>query len=247
MPFTSPPTTSMPGSQRGYSLIEVSVVVGVLGVLTFAVTSGLENIQRFREQRAAIANAEAARNAVRAFALNNKRLPCPASSSSYREALPPCTQGSGWFPYETVGIAPPPERNRMKYGVYISNTSNLTAPARSASDGIDAERSGGFMLALAAAAAAPAQTSTPYYVQSSAQGSSVSCSGASSANPAFVIIAPATDLTGNNSNFEAPHIAFGTGSNCVASPAHRADAGSDDVVVAESTAELLGWITNSTR
>lgn len=234
-------------SQRGYSLIEVSVVVGVLGVLTFAVTSGLENIQRFAEQRVAIANAESARNAVRAFALSNKRLPCPAGSGAYREAPPPCTQGSGWFPYETLGMAPPPERRRMKYGVYISSVANLTAPARAASDGLDPERSGGLMVALAAAAAAPAQTSIAYYVQSTSQGSSVSCTGATSVNPAFVVIAPATDLAGNNTYFEAPHGAFGSSSNCVASPAHRADAGMDDVVVAESTAELLGWISNATR
>lgn len=236
-----------PRQQRGYSLIEVSVVVGVLGVLTFAVTSGMENMQKFREHRIASADAESARNAIRAFVLSNKRLPCPAASDSYREADFPCSRDAGWLPYESLGLQPPPQRTRMKYGIYLSAAANLAAPTPQASDGLDPERTGGLLVALSAAARANGSTSSPHYSVAGDQATTIGCPGGAVVNPAFVIIAPASDLAGNSNYFESPHDRFGSGSKCVTSPAHRVNAGMDDIVVAESANSLLGWFSNSTR
>lgn len=235
-----------PANQHGYSLIEVSVVIGVLGVLTFATTTGMENIQRFREQRAAIANAETARNAIREFAMRNKRLPCPAASNSVREPTGVCNNATGWLPYESVGLAAPVERNRIKYGVYLSSTVNLASPAR-VSDDNDLGGTGDFIVALRQAAAASANIKTPYYAHDAIAGGAVSCAATNVANPAFLVVSPASDLGGKGAFFEAPNDAFGAAGTCASSPARQQDSNVDDVVVAESTTALLGWISNANR
>lgn len=236
-----------PARQRGYGLVEVSVVVGVLGVLTFAANSGLENVQQFREHRRAVADAQAAVNALRAFALRNKRLPCPAIGNSSREPIGSCTQNAGWLPYESLGMALPATRTRMKYGVHLSATANLVAPIPVAADGLDLEHTGGFIAALRQAAVATASNAVPFYVQESAFGPSPVCSGGTLINPAFVVIAPAADRTGTDSYFESSNASFGAGSRCVVPPARPADASGDDVVVAQGSNALLGWISNATR
>jgi len=237
--------TALP-HQRGYSLIEISVVLGVLGVLTFAVTSGLENIQQFRQHRAAVASAESARNALRAFALRNKRLPCPDNSSDGsrgREPSGSCPANAGWLPWETLDLPRPAASARLKYGVYTGPGANLVAPVPSASDGLDLERGGGFLAALRQAVSATPGTAAPYYVQGRAD----TCSGVPLLNPAFVVIAPAADLGGRGTFFESSNATFGAGNRCTGSPARRPDASNDDVVLAESSAALLGWVSGTTR
>lgn len=241
------PTLCSPARQRGYGLLEVSVVVGVLGVLSFAVTAGLENMQQLREHRHAVADAQAAVNALRGFALRNKRLPCPATANSAREPIGNCTQNAGWLPYESLGLAPPATRTRMKYGVHLSATANLVAPTPTAADGLDLEHSGGFIAALREAAASAASNAQPFYIQESALGATPACSGGTLINPAFVVIAPAADLGGNDRYFESSNASFGAGSRCVVPPARVADASVDDVVVAQGSTALLGWISNATR
>jgi len=232
--------------QRGYSLVEVSVVIGVLGVLGFAITSGLDNVQQFREHRTAVASTEAARNALRAFALRNKRLPCPDTSSDGslgREPDGTCPRNAGWLPWETLGLPPPSGRARLKYGVYQTSTINLVAPVAPVSDGLDLEGNGRFLAALRQAVTTAPATSTPYYIQ----GGSDACSGTPMLNPAFVVIAPAADIGGQGQPFESFNANFGASSRCVNAPARRPDAGNDDIVLAESSTALLGWLLASTR
>lgn len=239
-----------PHQQQGFSLIELSVVVAVLGVMTFAVSAGFENVQGYRQHRQATADADSAHAAIRAFTLRNRRLPCPDSSLSghlQREPSGGCIQASGWLPYETLGLSPPRQSARMRYGIYLQGAINLANPAPRASDGLDLDGVGGLLTSLAAAATRPPNTDSAYYQLSSSPGSPPRCNGGALTNPAFVVVAPAGDLSGDGELFESVNRNFGNGDHCTSAPSRRADSTLDDVVVAESTNALLGWLTASLR
>lgn len=253
--------SSTPAIRRmqGFSLLEVAVVIGVLGLLTMVLTSAFENVQQIRTRKAAIADAEGARNAVRAFALRNKRLPCPDSSlhgDSGREAgggTCPAGLDVGWLPYESLGLAVPARAKRLRYGVNRGTALQDPAnPTPAATDGLDLEGTGGFVAALVAVAATPAGPGAPFYVTQSATAPAINCSGGDLVNPAFVLVAPGQDMevvSGElHPGFDSPNRGFATASGrCVASPGRPAMATYDDFVIAEGANTLLGWLKASTR
>lgn len=244
----------------GYTLVEVAVVAGVLGLLAMTMTSAFEGIQQTRVQNAARADAESAYQALRAFALRNKRLPCP-DGSTYgdrgREAdggTCPAGLDKGWLPYEALGLQVPVRSARLRYGVHRSSGADLVAPVPGAIDSADLEGSAGLATALAALGtlntSAPS-SAHPYFATSVATETSATCTGSGLVNPAFVLVAPASDLDGSgdpHAGFDGPNRDFAAGSGkCVAAPARPAGLAYDDVVVAESATSLLGWMLASTR
>ena len=241
----------------GFSLVELAVVLGVLGLLAMTALSAFDNLGQTRQHNAARAHAEAARQALYAFALRNKRLPCPdnsANGDSGREAgggVCGSALNIGWLPYESLGLDLPVRAQRLRYGVHRGTAAtDLAAPQPVSADQPDLERGGGFSAALAALAAlATTNITQPYY---SADGNPEACPGSSArrTNPAFVLLAPAGDRDGiGGTGFDgAAHRAFATGTGtCVAPPDHPGDARHDDVVVAESPSALLGWLMTATR
>lgn len=245
----------------GFSLVELAVVLGVLGVLAVTMTSSFSAIGQAREHNAARAHAESARQALRAFALRNKRLPCPDTSlhgDSGREAAGATCNGThrvGWLPYESIGLDTPVRAKRLRYGVYrAAADTDLVAPVHGAFDSPDLEGMGGFIATLTRAASAAPRVDQPYYV--SGNPGAIACdagaAGTSVINPAFVLVAPATDRdnhTGTHPGFDgAAHRAFAAGSgHCVAAPGQPGGAAFDDIVVAESQAALLGWLMSVHR
>lgn len=251
------------GRQDGFTLVELATVLGVIGLLAVAMTSSFDGLQQARAHNGARADAESARQALRAFALRNKRLPCPDTSThgdSGREgAGVACGAGVdvGWLPYESLGLAIPVRASRLRYGVYRgAAATDLVAPRHGAADSIDIDGLGGFSTALTGAASAVASSARPYYVtgrsvENSCDAGSSPGTGITLINPAFVLVAPATDRDGMGSlhaGFDGIHQAFAAGaSKCVASPDQPQASGNDDVVVAESPTALLGWLTATTR
>lgn len=248
-----------PPSRRrtGFTLVEAAVVAGILGLLALTMTSAFESMEQARQQNAAQAQAEAAYQALRAFALRNKRLPCPDGSTHGdrgREADGGSCPGGldmGWVPYESLGLQVPVRAQRLRYGVHRAGNADLVAPVAGAVDGPDLEGIGGLAGALAVAAAAAPSSAHPHFSFASATDPSAACAGADLVNPAFVLVAPATDRDGSGDphpGFDGPNRGFATGSGkCVAAPARPAGAAYDDVVVAESATSLLGWLIASTR
>lgn len=245
----------------GFSLVELAVVLGVLGVLAVSMTSAFGSIGQARDQNAARAHAESARQALRAFAVRNRRLPCPDTSAhgdSGREAAGGSCGGNarvGWLPYESLGLDTPVRASRLRYGVHRGGAGmDLVAPVHGAVDHPDLEGIGGFLGTLASVAAAAPVVDQPHYVSgiAGAGGCAAGAPGSAVVNPAFVLLAPVNDRDGDNGlhpGFDgAAHRAFAEGSGtCVAPPGHPADADSDDIVVAESPTALLGWLMSIHR
>src|SRR5690606_22962596 len=71
----------VPARHTGFTLVEVAVVAGILGLLALTMTSAFAGMEQARQQNTAQAHAEAARQALRTFVLRNKRLPCPDNST----------------------------------------------------------------------------------------------------------------------------------------------------------------------
>lgn len=246
-PFRQPP----PRAATGFSLVELAVVLSVLGVLTLTALSAFDNIGQARQHNAARVHAEAARQALLAFALRNKRLPCPDTSANGDRAREGggtgCsgTPGIGWLPYESLGLDVPVRSERLRYGVHR----DLMASSAVAVDQPDLERIGGFGRTLAALASATGvDTSQPHYA---GDGTPAACTGAGThaSNPAFVLVAPAGDRDGiGGTGFDGPHRSFAPGGGaCVLSPDYPAGSDYDDVVVVQSPSTLLGWLMTVTR
>lgn len=251
-----------PGTRSGFSLVELAVVVGVLGLLTMTALSAFDNLGQARRHNAARAHAETARQALHAFALRNKRLPCPDLSgtgdSGFEGSNGACsaTGNVGWLPYASLGLELPVRGERLRYGVYrgTANT-DLVAPARESADQPDLEYIGGFGSALSRIVAntptAP-QASQPHYISG---GTPTQCgsggTGTRMVNPAFVLVAPvaARDGGGGDGGFDgANNRAFAQGNGtCVTPPDYPGDERYDDLVVAESATALLGWLMATTR
>lgn len=242
----------------GFTLVEVAVVAGILGLLALTMASAFEGMEQARVQNRAQADAETARQALRHFLLRNKRLPCPIPNTidEYGDRGREAENGNcpgvniGWLPYESIGLAIPVRSARLRYGVYRSGDADLVAPTPGAIDGQDLEGSAGLASALSKAASATPSSSVPYYT-ATVTATGTTCGGGDLVNPAFVLLAPATDRDadgGTYAGFDAPNLGFAAGSaKCVAAPSLPASIAYDDVVVAESSSTLLGWFLASTR
>lgn len=239
----------------GVTLVELAVVLSIIGLLSVVVSAGYADIAQKRASIAAQADAEVARQAVRAFVLRNKRLPCPDSSpfgDVAREGVgggcPPGAQ-VGWLPYESLGLTRPDRAARLRYGVSRSAGADLVSPP-AVTTGPDIDRTARLRAALGAAARLPTGTDRPFLTGPGTAASPEDCARPQS-NPAFVLVAPVTDRDDTGAGptgFDGVNAAMAaSGHPCIAAPTRRGDARYDDVVVAEGATALLGWIAAQTR
>lgn len=244
-----------PRHAAGVTLVELAVVLSIIGLLSVVVSAGYTDVAQTRATMVAKADAEAARQAIRAFVLRNKRLPCPdispfgdASREGVGGTCPPAAQ-VGWLPYESLGLTRPDRAVRLRYAVSRGTGADLVAPP-AAGPGPELDGLAPLRAALGEAARRPVGTDRPFLTGPGTTASPEDCARPQS-NPAFVLVAPVTDRDDASigpPGFDGIHAAMAaSGRPCIAAPTRRADERYDDVVVAEGATALLGWIAAQTR
>lgn len=240
-------------AQAGFSMVEVAVALVVAGLMSWAAFSGFETVTAQQEIERGRAEAQQLQSILRAFALRHGRLPCPDSDAvadGYEnEAASVCNAGNqlGWFPYVSVGLGMPTDQFRARYSVF-------RGPDAASDLAVVAERTGDvaghatyldvtdlIKAANNASTLAFAANRTHLTGEAGAAGA-IDCAGNQVAAAAYWIIVPLQDRSGDGNRFDAPHT---PASVCAASPSAPLRFGSDDVVVAESPAQLAGWLRRS--
>ena len=238
--------------QIGFSLVEFSIVLLIVGLLTWTVSAAYDNSQALRDREQAFSQGEVLREAVRAFALTNARLPCPDTTGTGWEgdAAGTCDAAadSGWLPYRSMGLERPHTRFLAAYSVYRRSDANAALDADTA---VRKERTGNpagsqgyqdardLMVALGNASSDPASPARTRLTGNDGTEGAIDCTSNIRSHPAFFIVIPLGDLAGSASGFEAPN---GTSNNCAWTPEKGLQQGRDDVVIAEPLQALSGWL-----
>jgi prepilin-type N-terminal cleavage/methylation domain-containing protein len=114
---------------RGFSLVEMAVVVAILGLLLVTAMYTLSAQQQQRAREETQRRLEQAREAILGFAVANGRLPCPAGATGVESMTTPgagdCTSHVGLLPAATIGFQPVDSsgfgldawNNRLRYAV----------------------------------------------------------------------------------------------------------------------------------
>ncbi|MCG6872528.1 MAG: prepilin-type N-terminal cleavage/methylation domain-containing protein [Gammaproteobacteria bacterium] len=136
------PQARGPRPFRGFSLIEMSVVLVILGLIALAAVALLPQLTDRMRLDTATGGLEDASEAIVGFAVENHRLPCPDIDGNGTEgAAGSClaTHEVGTIPYRSLGLHGPvvdQARLQLRYGVYrnaganadLATLSNLFEP-----------------------------------------------------------------------------------------------------------------------
>ncbi len=242
--------------QHGLSMLEVTMVLVIASLMSWAAFSAYVTFDRDRERAMAKATAQQMQTALRAFAMRHGRLPCPdTAGNGYETAGCPVTTKVGGFPYLSVGLDLPPELQQVRYAVFRRAVAD---PALDADLAVALERTGDepgdvdhldvtdLVAALNNAAAWFAEEAgldqQPHLTGDDGIAGPVACGAGDVATVAYWLILPMQDADGDGDVFDFPHSTTGL---CAASPSAPLQANADDIVVAESPLQLAGWLRRS--
>lgn len=236
--------------QQGLSLLELAIAVAAVGALGLLVSQSYLGTDALRARQRAAAELEQGQQALLAFMLSHHRLPCPDLDGDRREGdaagTCPADARSGWLPAETLGLALQGAA-LPRYAVSRDAGADLVAPPSLTGDD-PANGHAALLRALANAAAQPLRPGQPFLTGDGAALGSVDCAMTRTANPAFVLLAAATDRNGDGGRFDGPHAGYDSAPGlCFAPPSLPLSASYDDVVQSRSAESLLGWLRSRTR
>lgn len=244
-------------NQRGFTFVEMAIVLVIVGLLSWASFSAYETVNDRQSRNKAQAMAQEMQSHLRTFVLRHGRLPCPdsAPSGSGLEGLTSgvCSAGNqlGWFPYVSLGMVVPTEAHRARYAVF--RAANVLAIS-DADLAVVRERTGDpvnhvnyqdvtdLMAALNNANGLALDPSRAYLTGDNAAAGAIDCATNRVMNVAYWLVVPLEDRSGNNNRLDPPHA---INSLCAFSPSAPIRADSDDVVLSESPAQLAGWLRKS--
>ncbi len=256
------------GSRRhgGYNLLELAVVLAVIGTVAILGNSVVSHLAKQQERASRAVSVDVARQSLLAYLTRNHSLPCPdlTGTGSPGNATGSCPAGTdiGYLPYSVLGLPMPNAgeelESRIVYGVFrdAGGKADLVAPTKPDSEELDADGRNAFVHTLANAAKRPITTQQPYVTgpfdpnTPNAPSNKLENCGMAASNPAFVLVAPGTSLTGTSHTTSLLQRGgvnaklIGTNSKCFAAPDRTPDTAYGDVVHAESKFELLGWFAS---
>ncbi len=218
---------------RGFSMIEMAVSLAVIGFLASGSAAYL-GLFKSGTQLGADAQLTSLSESAIVFARTHHRLPCPDTVGAGYEALAggicPIATQVGWLPYLSMGLSQPPAKDRAIYGVYRNPAADLgasTAPA---------------VVSLAAV-----QAVSNAYVYVTGDGTTINgaenCTTNIASNPAFVILVPGEDRSGDDLFVDGLHSTLPASGRCFAATTRREDTNFDDRTLAVSTYALMARIS----
>jgi hypothetical protein len=109
----------MKTSQRGYSLVEVAVVLLALGLVLIGITLYWQQTSSLRVKASQSSLQQQAKDAALGFMYARYRLACPARDAGGVEdcGTAPALNAVGYVPWRTLGMSDP-SAGFLKYGVY---------------------------------------------------------------------------------------------------------------------------------
>jgi len=87
---------------RAFALLEVAIALSVLGVIAYMSMPLISKLQNWQQTRVTTTHQEQIMEALSAYVLANKRLPCPAANIGGAAQI---GLNVGFVPYQTLGIA----------------------------------------------------------------------------------------------------------------------------------------------
>lgn len=244
-------------AQTGFSLLEVAVALVVAGLLSWATFSGYETVSAQQERERAQAVGQQLQSMLRAFSMRHGRLPCPdtnATANGYESMTSgACTAGNqlGWFPYISLGLDIPPPLHRARYAVFrsahvdplqdadLAVIKERTDDSPSEPDYLDVTD---LVVGLNNASKLSLSTSHPYLTGDGGPSGAIDCGANPVMAAAYWLVIPLQDKDADNNRLDTPQTTSGL---CAANPAAPLRVHSDDIVLAESPAQLAGWLRKS--
>lgn len=243
--------------QRGFSMVEMAVALVVAGLLSWASFTAYDTVTAQQELERGRAEGIKLQSILRAFALRHGRLPCPdsgATATGYESlssgVCAPAAQ-VGWFPYVSVGLELPDPQFRARYAVFRASDADFSKDADLAvakERTRDAAGDPGYLdvtdliAALVNASALSLSTGRAYLTGDGGAAGAVNCAANAVMSAAYWVIVPLQDKDNDGSRLDPPHTSSGL---CAANPGAPVRSTYDDVVVAESPAQLAGWLRKS--
>ncbi|WP_435101174.1 type II secretion system protein [Arhodomonas sp. AD133] len=241
----------LPGTPRyrpcaGYTAVELAVALAVVGVLLWTVGSSYVNVDTTRERQTAVVRGEHVRDAIRAFALANARLPCPdAAGDGWEDTAGgdcPAELDTGFVPYRSLGLTLPDDAWHAQYGVYRRPASNRRDDADLA---VVAERGGSgvsrLLHGLDNAAGDGLDAGRIHLTGDGGPAGAIDCGGNRRRHVAYFLVIPLRDRDGDGSRFDSVN-APSAPARCAYAPGTGRAHDRDDVVIAEGFTALAGWL-----
>ncbi|MEN5207770.1 type II secretion system protein [Stenotrophomonas terrae] len=117
------PAANTARRQRGFSLLELALVLVILGVIGVILVRWYGNVQQQKQQTHTRSLVQRADDAVLGFAATHQRLPCPASDEQGMEDC--AAPATGRLPWKSLGL-PDARAGQLAYGVL--RYANAAAP-----------------------------------------------------------------------------------------------------------------------